>query len=211
MKLNQAKTKIMLVNFTKKYQFVSRLKLKGSNLEQVKEAKVLGTIISDSLSWNANCANIVRKCNMRLQLLREVASFGTDVNMMKQIYIQIVRVILEGSCQVWHSSLSNKNRKYLERCQKMALRIILPKLSYKANLSHLNIETLENRRNILTLRFAKQAKQHDKLSHLFKKNKQTHEMNTRHKSTYSELALTERYRKSAIINMQNVLNKLKHD
>lgn len=33
MKLNQVKTKIMLVNFTKKYQFVSRLKLKGSNID----------------------------------------------------------------------------------------------------------------------------------------------------------------------------------
>ena len=113
---------------------------------------------------------------MRLQLLREVASFGTDVNMMKLIYIQIIRVILEGSCQVWHSSLTNRNRKYLERCQIMALRIILPKLSYKAALSFLNLETLENRRNRLTLKFAKQAKEHEKLSHLFKKNNQTHQM-----------------------------------
>ena len=86
----------MLVNFTKEYQFARTLKLKGSNIEQVREAKMLGTIMSDSLSWNANCARIVKKCNMRLQLLREVASFGTDVRMMKLIYIQIIRVILVG-------------------------------------------------------------------------------------------------------------------
>ena len=52
MRLNESKTKVMLVNFTKKYQFVSRLKLKGSIIEQVKEAKILGTIVSDNLSWN---------------------------------------------------------------------------------------------------------------------------------------------------------------
>ena len=129
---------------------------------------------------------------------------------MKQIYTTILRVILEGSCQVWHSSLTNRNRKYLERCQKMALRIILPKLSYKAALSFLNLETLENRRNRLQLKFAKQAKEHEKLSHLFKKNNQTHQMKTRHKNTYSEVALTDRYRRSSIINMQKILNKLKN-
>ena len=45
MKLNKRKNKIMLVNFTKKYQFATRLKLKDTNIEQVNEAKVLGTII----------------------------------------------------------------------------------------------------------------------------------------------------------------------
>ena len=47
MELNKLKKKIMLVNFTKKYQFATSLKLKGSKIEQVKKAKVLRTIISD--------------------------------------------------------------------------------------------------------------------------------------------------------------------
>ena len=100
MKLNQKKTKIMLINFTKNYQFATRLKLNNSNIEQVREAKVLGTILSDDLLWNKNCANIIKKCHSRMQLLRVVASFGTNKDMMKLIYIQIIRVILEGSCQV---------------------------------------------------------------------------------------------------------------
>ena len=56
-----------LINFIKNYQFVSRIQLKDFFIEQVKEAKVLGTIISDTLSWNANCARLITKCNMRLQ------------------------------------------------------------------------------------------------------------------------------------------------
>ena len=95
MQLNGAKTKVMLINFTNNYEFVSRLKLKDTVIEQVKGAKVLGTIISDSLSWNANYARVAKKCNMILQLLREVSSFGTDIRMMKLIYIQIIRVILK--------------------------------------------------------------------------------------------------------------------
>ena len=170
MKLNEAKTKIMLINFTKKYQFTTRLKLRGSNIEQVHEAKVLGTIISDNLSWNANCAKIRKKCNMRLQLLRQVASFGTDKIIMKHIYIQIVRVILEGSCQVWQGSLTVRNRRYLERCEKLAMKIISPTLSYKSALLSLNLTTLENQRQRLTTNFSRLGQDHSKLKSLFTKN-----------------------------------------
>ena len=206
-----AKTKIMLINFTKNYQFVSRIKLNDSPLEQVKEANILGTIISDSLLWNANCARIVKKCNMRLQLLREVASFGTDVRMMKLIYIQIIRVILEGSCQVWHGSLTKKNRRDLERCQKLAMKIILPTQSYKTALLTLDLETLEERREKLTAKFSNFAKNHDKLKSLFRLNMKSHKMNTRNKQTFLMNANTDRFMNSSIMKMQRLLNKLKHN
>ena len=211
MQLNVAKTKVMLITFTKNYQFVSRFKLNDSTLEQVKEAKILGTIISDSLSWNANCARIVKKCNMRLQLLREVASFGTDVRMMKLIYIQIIRVILEGSCQVWHGSLTKKNRRDLERCQKMAMKIILPTQSYKTALQTLDLETLEERREKLTAKFSNFAKNHDKLKSVFRLNMKSHKMNTRNKQTFLMNANTDRFMNSPIMKMQRLLNKLKHN
>ena len=121
----EKKTKILLLNFTKKYQFATRLKLKGTNIEQVSEAKILGTIVSDTLCWDANVTRIIKKCNMRMQLLRQVAKFGADPQIMKLIYIQIIRVVLEGSCQVWDSGLTAKHRRALERIQKRCLWIIL--------------------------------------------------------------------------------------
>jgi hypothetical protein len=211
MQLNGAKTKIMIINFTKNYQFVSRLKLKDSVIEQVREAKVLGTIISDTLSWNSNCARLAKKCNMRLQLLREVASFGTDIRMMKLIYIQIIRVILEGSCQVWHGSLTKKNRRDLERCQKLAMKIILPTHSYKAALLRLDLDTLEARREKLTSKFLNLAKNHDKLKPLFRLNMKYHDMKTRNKRTFLMNANTDRFMNSPIMKMQKILNKLTHD
>ena len=63
------------------------------------------------LTWDANCANIIKKCNMRMQLLRKVARFGTDPEVLKTIYIQIIRVILEQSCQVWDAGLTRKKQK----------------------------------------------------------------------------------------------------
>ena len=87
MKLNKKKTTIMLINFTKKHQFSTRLKLQDTNIEQVKHFKVLGTILSDDLTWDANCNAIIKKCYSRMQLLRKVASFGTDPLIMKTVYI----------------------------------------------------------------------------------------------------------------------------
>ena len=88
MRLNKSKTKIMIINFTRKYKFATRIQLQNENIQIVNHAKILGTIISDQLTWDANCEAIIKKCNMRLQLLRVVASFGTDPKIMKLIYMQ---------------------------------------------------------------------------------------------------------------------------
>ena len=49
MKLNTKKTKIIIFNFTKKYQFSTKLSVDDENLEIVREAKLLGTYITDDL------------------------------------------------------------------------------------------------------------------------------------------------------------------
>ena len=61
MMINQKKTKTMIINFTDKFQFTTRLKLKNENVEVLKSTKLLGTIISDDLKWERNTAIIVKK------------------------------------------------------------------------------------------------------------------------------------------------------
>ena len=146
---------------------------------------------------------------MRMQLLRKVASFGTKPEIMKSIYIHIIRVILEGSCEVWAGALTLKNRRALERCQKLSLKIILPNHKYKSALKFLNLEDLETRRKKITLKFAKNAKNHSKLAHLFIENIKVHEMKTRKSPRYTIKANTDRYKKSPILYMKKLLNELK--
>ena len=208
MKLNAKKTKILIFNFTKKYQFATRLTLKGTVVEQVPEAKILGTIIDDQLSWDKNTSRIIKKCYMRMQLLRKVASFGTSPQILRQIYIQIIRVILEGSCQVWDGGLTIKNRRSLERVQKLCLWTILPNKTYKEALRKLDIEDLQTRRTKLMLRFAKLNKTEGKLSHLFTPNRKIHNMETRYPEKYVTRANTDRFMKSPIIQMQKLLNNI---
>ena len=46
----------MIVNFNKKYTFPTRLQLKGENLQVVQKVKILGTILTNPLSWDENCS-----------------------------------------------------------------------------------------------------------------------------------------------------------
>ena len=123
--INANKSKCMIFNFTNKYQFNTRINLSGEQLEFVDNNKILGSIISQDLSWDLNIKNIVRKANARMQLLRRVASFGAPIEDLKQIYILFVRSQLEHSATVWHSGLTVENTDDLERVQKTALKIIL--------------------------------------------------------------------------------------
>ena len=109
MMINQKKSKTMVFNFTKKYQFSTRLKLEGEILDTVSDTKLLGTIVSDDLKWNKNTENIVKKANSRMELLRRVTSFGATYAELKNIYILYIRSLLEQSCTVWHSGLTDEN------------------------------------------------------------------------------------------------------
>ena len=61
MKLNVEKTKYMIINFTRNHQFQTRLNLEGQPIDQVKQARLLGLIVSDDLTWKANTDHLVKK------------------------------------------------------------------------------------------------------------------------------------------------------
>ena len=141
MKLNEKKTKNMIFNFTKKFQFTTDLKVNDKNIEIVKEAKLLGTYITDDLKWDKNTSEIVKKGFRRMQILNKSAKFTSNIYDLKKI-----RSILEQSAVVWHSRLTKKNTNDLERVQKVAVRIILGKnyKNYIDGLTYLRLEAINN-------------------------------------------------------------------
>ena len=80
-------------------------------------------MVSNDLKWDLNTAQIVKKANARMALLRKVPSFRPPVEDLKDIYILFIRNILEQSAVVWQSSLTNEKKMDLERVQKSAIRI----------------------------------------------------------------------------------------
>ena len=122
--------------------------------------------------------------------------------------MQIIRVILEGSCQVWDGGLSKLNRKNLQRVQKQCLRIILPNLKYKEALKQLDLEDLQTRRTKLTEKFAKHNQKYGKLAKFFETNKKIHAMKTRNPRKYNVLGNTKRFMNSPILHMKRLINKI---
>ena len=141
--------------------------------------------------------------------LHKAAQFTNNLNDLKRIYIMQVRSKLEQSAVLWHFGLSNKNRAKLERVQKSALKVILGKryTTYSDALEKLNIESLEDRRKSLCLKFAKKCLQVEKLKKLFPKNIKKHTMLKRGSDKFRvNRSLTTRYKISAIPQMQRMLN-----
>jgi hypothetical protein len=173
--INTKKTKTMIFNFTDNFQFTTRLKIKEENIDMIDSTKLLGTVISNDLKWDQNTASIVKKANARMQLLGKVASFGPLVQDLEDIYILFIISILEQSATVWHSSISEENAADLERIQKSAIKIILNEkyTGYQQGLAKLGLESLEARREILCLNFAKKCVKNEK------ENPKLHSMESR--------------------------------
>ena len=211
MKTNTNKTKVMIFNFTQNHQFTTRLTMDDDKIEVVENTKLLGTHITNDLTWDLNTQHIVKKSNARMQLLRKVASFGASRADMVHIYKLFVRSALEHSSSVWHKSLTLENVNDLKRVQKSAFRVILGTeySSYENALNTLNIETLSERRKSLFNKFTLKSVQVTQMKYILKEKTKIHPMVTRNTENFEvSRTNTKRFRKSAGIQMQKTLNEI---
>ena len=149
MKLNTRKTNAMIFNFANEFQFSTRVSVENEVMDIIGEAKLLGVIINNDLSWDSNTNSLVKRANTRMRILHKLVEFDVPVEDLVTIYVLYIRSILEQSCHVWHSSLTLEITTDLERVQKNSLKIILQQeySTYEKALEHLNIDSLYNRRN----------------------------------------------------------------
>ena len=206
MRLNVEKSKYMVINFTKHYQFSTRLALNGTNLEEVKETKLLGLILRSNLKWHSNTEKLVKNGYKRMIILHNLSKFSLPLHKIIQIYTLYVRSVLENSAAVWHSSLSRGEELEIERVQRCALRLILGERysSYEDALYLTNLKTLKERRIELCKNFAKKCIASGK-NDIFPLNKC--QKNTRNNEKYQVTnAHTTRLARSAVPYMQRLLN-----
>ena len=90
--------------------------------------------ISKDLIWNVHILEIVKKASSRLLTF----------------YLTCVRPVTENACPVFHTSLPLYLSEDLEKLQKRALRSIYPTLSYREALCEAGIDTLFDRRELMT-------------------------------------------------------------
>ena len=204
MELNSKKSKVMIFNFTKDYQFSTRLYMNNTLLEIIEETKLLGTIISTDLKWYSNTEMLTKKGYQRMIILHKLFEFNVPDSEMVIIYTLFIRSILEQSCVVWHYDLTQEETSDLERVQKVACKVILKDryTSYEMALDTLKLKNLKSRREDLCLRFAKNALKLEKTKTMFPLN-----ANPMSKEKYVvQFASTSRLKDSSIPQMQRALN-----
>ena len=204
MKLNQKKTKVIVFNYSRNYQFATRLYIQNELLEIVQSTKLLGTVISSDLTWWENTNYLTKKGYQRVQLLKKLYEFNVPIIDLVIIYTLYVRSLLEFNCCVWHFNITKEEDTDLERVQKVACKIILKDkyTSYESALTQLDLEKLSVRRRYLCKRFAENCLKHDKSRDMFPldedRNRDSYKVNfARHK----------RLLFSAIPQMQRLLNE----
>ena len=117
--------KIMIENFTDRFQFPTRLQLKSQSIEVVKQMKILGTTFTDRLSWSENSDSILKKLNARMQLIRKIWSFCSNYQEMVHLWKTFCLSILEQSCAMLGGMITAKNKKDCERTQQNFAKLVI--------------------------------------------------------------------------------------
>ena len=143
--------------------------------------KILRTLVTNNLSWNKIFDKITQKVDSRMQLLRQVWSFGSTNSAMVHSWKVYCLSILEPSCVVWDSGLTTENQNDMERTQKLFYKLVVEETykNYSEALITLGLETLESRKKALTLSFIKRSLVDGHLQDLFPKNNKQHSRVTR--------------------------------
>jgi hypothetical protein len=120
-----------------------------------------------------------------------------------------IRSILEQSCVVWNSSITKRNKRELERVQKVAVKLIMGENKlYSESLKELKITTLKERRDYLSVKFARKCLTSKNTSDIFKKNTRKHKMKLRTREHFQvKHTRTVRLERSAVVSMTKQLNK----
>ena len=208
MKLNYKKTKLMMFNPCKSLEFTPEINIEGNKLEVVEEIKLLGLVIRSDMRWVSNTKNMVLKASKRLWILKRLKFLGARTSDLIEVYTKQIRCILELAAPAWQGGISQAEKQDIERIQKCAAHIILgPAYStYQNALDTLQLDSLENRRNSLALKFAIKCEKHVKFQSWFKRANRT--VNTRAKlPKYCDIRANHtRFEKSPLSFLTKILN-----
>ena len=171
MRINEDKTKLMVVNTSTATDFLPSLAFGGGEpLEVIESTKLLGVILSSNLKWQENTDFICKKGMSRLWLLRRLKMKNLEWDLILDYYTKEIRPVLELAAPAWHSGLTKAQSESIERIQKTALKIIFGPLynNYEIACSLACVEPLDSRREFLSLNFAKKTADKSRHSDLFK-------------------------------------------
>ena len=184
--------------------------MKGKVIERIRESKILGMWISDTLSWSRNCREICRQAYSRLAMITRLKYVGVKIEDLLDIYKLFIRSVTEYCSVVFHSRLTEEQSDKLERIQKTCLRVILGDMyiDYTSALEMTELETLRSRRLKRCLDFSKKCINHPRNMRLFPLQENSSTCKVRKKEVFKvNFARTSTYKYTTIPFCQRLLNE----
>ena len=101
---NINKTREMIVDFRRKRNTPLPLYIDDTAMEMTHTYKYFGMHLSNSLTWQDNTTNIIKKAHQRLYFLRKLKRAGLNANILSSFYRCVVESVLTSCTTVWYSS-----------------------------------------------------------------------------------------------------------
>ena len=204
MKLTLKKSKFMLFNQCRNFDFMPSMQIEGCDIELVESMKILGVVISTDMKFSKNTEYIIERAFKRVWMVKRLYNLGATEIQMLDVYIKQVRSILELAVPAWHPSLTIADKLAIERVQKSALQIIYG-LEYESYAAACEMSNLP-RRIKLCKNFALKALKDVKHSKWFKVNNSLRNTRQKRPMFYQVVSRTSRFEKSPISYLTKLLN-----
>ena len=170
MLLNPLKTKAMLFNPHRIYDFIPTLTTGGGEyMDVVEEQKILGFILRSDMKTISNTEYICKRVYKRMWIIRRLKSLGCPVPELLVVLQQQIISICEGSVPFWGPMITQAESNMLEQCLKTGLHIIYQEqyTSFSQVLKLAGLKSLKMRRLELITRFGKSAIRNEKYKNWF--------------------------------------------
>ena len=125
MDINRKKTKAMLCNPRRKWDFIPELSFDGGkNIEIVDELKIVGYILRSDMKTCSNTAYLTAKAFKRMWLIRRLKYLGASTKqLIDSLQKQVLSVLWLGAL-AWYCLLTQNEKHDIDRVAKVGLKII---------------------------------------------------------------------------------------
>ena len=205
MRVNKKKTQLLCISDNTTSEVTSYIRTGGEKIISTNELKILGFVFGNTSSVWPHVNYMLNKARKRLWTICHAKKAGMGKVDLLKIFNVFIRPILEFAAPTFHPMLNNTMKDEIELIQKRACKMIFGwDSSYDVLVSNGSIETLDSRREKLTINFAKKCASSARFGHWFEEKPAN---NLRSGLRYEEkFARTERLKNSPLFYMRRALN-----
>ena len=210
--VNPSKTQLLCIHPSGKNMktYITTREGDGSikRIESADELKIVGFFFGPKPDVSRHVDYLVKKFNVNLWSLRFLKRSGMSQSDLLFVYKNALRPVLDFAAPSYNSILTMSQKISLEQLQLRSAKVIFGEnVSYRTVLDSGHLESLQNRRDELTLNFARKTVKNERYRDWFPLNREvSHDIRRREKYFIPRMS-TDRAYKSPVICMRRLLNE----